>query len=77
MIVTACQHIPETVTAHAGSICPVALAAIGETDRMVCSAAWEAALHALTKIEVSISGVIPWTESKECFTGLLELCEHP
>jgi hypothetical protein len=51
MIVAACEHIPEIVTAHAGSVCPVALAAIGETDRVVCSAAWEAALHALTKIE--------------------------
>lgn len=55
MITASCQHIPEKVVSHVGAVCPLALVAVGETERMVCPAAWEAALHVMTTIEVTVA----------------------
>lgn len=55
MIAAACQHVPSVVASHAKALCPVALMAVGETERAACAAAWEAALHVMTKTEAMIT----------------------
>lgn len=54
MVCSLCEFTPGLVQAEAGRLCPAVLLSIDDTDPVVLPPVWEAVLHVVSTIPVSI-----------------------